>query len=146
MPAGVELIVPAPAPALPAVSTKASGGTTIGVKFAVTDMGACTLTSAHVVPTQSPLKLSKEKPAAGVAMQVLVPPWSTGSGVQVIVPPSTGLAVAVMGNVMGTTMIGEKVAVTLAAATTLARVHVAPTQSPLKALKVKPAAAVAVQV
>ena len=47
----------------------------------------------------------------------------------VTVPPSTGLAVAVIAKVTGTMMIGANVAVTLFAASTLVRVQVAPTQS-----------------
>jgi len=133
---GVQLTVPPFAGLAAVVIAKV-----IGVKVAVTLFAANTLARVHVTPVQSPLKAPKAKPAAGVAVQTLAPPWLTGFGVQLTVPPFAGLAVVAIGKV-----IGVKMAVTLFAASTLASEHVAPVQSPLKTLKMKPAAGVAVQV
>ena len=141
---GVHVTVPPLTGLAVAVIAKVVGATTIGAKVAVTLCAARTLVSVQVAPVQSPLKPLKVKPAAGVAVQVLEPPWVTGLGVQLTVPPLAGLAVAVISKVTGG--IGAKLAVTVMAACTLVSVHVAPTQSPLKALKVKPAAGVAVHV
>ena len=140
----MQLTVPPLTGLAVAVIAKVVGATMIGAKVAVTLFAARTLVSVQVAPVQSPLKPLKVKPAAGVAEQVLDPPWVTGFGVQATVPPSTGLAVAVISKVTGG--IGAKLAVTVAAACTLISVQVAPTQSPLKALKLKPAAGVAVHV
>ena len=63
----------------------------IALKFAVTLFAEITAASVQVAPVQSPLQLTNAKPAFGVAVQLLVAPWPTGLGVQLTVPPPTGL-------------------------------------------------------
>src|SRR5512141_2506407 len=110
---------------------------------AVTVLAARTLVSVHVAPTQSPLKALKANPAAGVAVQMVDPPELTGLGVHVTVPPVTGLAVAVIAKVL---MIGENVAVTVLAASTVTTHAAVPTHAPVQPSKVEVASGVAVSV
>src|SRR3989441_11410917 len=69
MPAGLLVTVPAPAPALETVSTRA------GVKVAVTVVAAESVTVQAPVPEQPPpLQPAKVEPAAGAAVSVTAVP------------------------------------------------------------------------
>jgi hypothetical protein len=89
---GEQLTVP-PVPGLELVVT----AYVTAVKFAVTLFAAVTFESTQFEPLQSPLQLLNVKPALGVAVQVLLPPWLTGLLVQLTVPPPAGFAEAVIG-------------------------------------------------
>src|SRR5688500_5300779 len=66
-----------------------------GTNAAVTLLAEVTLVSVQVAPVQSPLHPANWKPALGVAVQVVVPPWPTGLGEQLTVPPLAGFAAVV---------------------------------------------------
>jgi len=146
MPAGLLVTVPAPAPALETVSTRA------GVKVAVTVVAAEIVTVQLPVPEQPPpVQPVKVEPAAGAAVSVMAAPLAklaeqvapqvipAGLLVTVPVPAPAGVTV--------NTKVGAKVAVTVVAAeivTVQAPVPVHP--PPLQPLKVEPAAGAAVSV
>ena len=112
-----------------------------GAKVATTTLFAVILVRLHVAPVQSPLNAVKVNPALAAAVQLALPPLTTDVGVQVTVPPATGLAVPVIEKLPS----AANVATTALLAVTLVRLHVAPVQSPLNAVNVYPALAVAVQ-
>ena len=85
----------------------------IGAKVADTVLAATTFVSVQVAPVQSPLKALKLKPAAGIAVQTLVPPEGTGLGVQVTVPPSAGLAAVVIARLGSGSIVSVSVALLL---------------------------------
>ena len=122
---GVQLTVP-PAVGL-AVAVIANCA-----KLAVTLLGDVTPDSVHDVdvPVQAPVKLTNPQPELGVAVQVVLPLYGTGFGVQPTVPPAVGLAVAEIA-------FCAKLAVTLLVVVTPDSVHDVdvPVQSPVKLTK-----------
>src|SRR5438034_11842158 len=144
MPAGLLVTVPAPAPALETVSTRA------GVKVAVTVVAAESVTVQAPVPEQPPLQPVKVEPAAGTAVSVTavpfvklaeqVAPQVIPAGVLVTVPmPVPAL------ETVRTKVCDAKVAVTVVAAETVTTHVPVPEQPPpLQPLKVAPTAGVAV--
>ena len=62
----------------------------VEVKFAMTDFADVTFVRLQVEPVQLPLQPTKVNPEAGVAVQVELPPWLTGFGEQLTVPPAAG--------------------------------------------------------
>src|SRR5437667_5568961 len=146
MPAGLLVTVPAPAPALETVSTRA------GVKVAVTVVAAESVTVQAPVPEQPPpLQPVKVEPAAGTAVSVTavpfvklaaqVAPQLIPAGLLVTVP------VPVPAGVTVNTKVGAKVAVTVVAAESVIMHEPVPEHPPpLQPVKVEPAAGVAVSV
>src|SRR5437016_2584324 len=147
MPAGLLVTVPAPAPALETVSTRA------GVKVAVTVVAAESVTTQVPAPEQPPpLQPVKVEPAAGVAVSVTAVPLvklaeqvapqviPAGALVTVPLPVPAGVTVRVK-------VCSVKVAVTVVAPETVTtHVPVPEHPPPLQPVKVEPAAGVAVSV
>ena len=94
-------------------------------KVAMTFLFVVTLVNAHVAPLQSPLKPVNVYSELADAVQLLLPPYGTGFGVQPTEPPAAGLAVAVIA-------FCAKVAVTFLGDVTLFNVQDVPLQSPPK--------------
>src|SRR2546425_9270469 len=114
MPAGLLVTVPAPAPALETVSTRA------GVKVAVTVVAAESVTVQAPVPEQPPLQPVKVEPAAGTAVSVTAVPF-VKLAEQVapqVIPAGLLVTVPVPAPAGGTVKakVGVKVAVDVAAA------------------------------
>ena len=92
----------APIPAAPRPSSISAQWLSVGTgaitaNMADTVAGPVTLVNWHAlglaVGVQLALKLASANPASGVAVQVLLLPWVTGSGVQLSVPLAGGVAV-----------------------------------------------------
>src|SRR5436190_736268 len=147
MPAGLLVTVPAPAPALETVSTRA------GVNVAVTVVAAESVTVQAPVPEQPPpLQPVKVEPAAEVAVRVTavplvklaeqVAPQLIPAGALVTVPLPVPALLTVSVNVWSV-----NVAVTVVAAESVTVQAPVPEQPPpVQPVKVEPAAAVAVSV
>ena len=148
MPAGADVTVPAPVPAL--VTDSANGAS---AKSAVTVVAAVTVTVHEPVPVQPPpLQPLKIEPPAGAADSVTIAPWVMVSvqsapqlmpaGDEVTVPAPVPVLVTVSVYVLAV-----NVAVIAAAAVTVSVQVLVPVQPPpLQPVNVEPAAGAAVSV
>jgi hypothetical protein len=154
MPAGDEVTVPAPVPALVTLSVEVVGVGGAAANVAVTAWGLVNVIVHTPVPVQAPPHPVKVEPVSGVAVRVTEVPLLNEAlqvvlhviplGEELTVPDPVPLLVRVRVEAVDVLMAAKVAVRLLAASTTRAQLPV-PVQAPLQPVKAEPEAGVALR-